>query len=120
MDSSTIDQIVSIEVEALCRHKNAIYVDAPVSGGVGGAQAGTLTFMVGSGDNQKTFERSKMFLQHMGKNIVSFFFKSTLWRRNNGKVLSRPIWQVSQRWEPLVFGSIPSKTFALFDYFYLE
>ncbi len=38
--------------------------------GVGGAQAGTLTFMVGSKDTE-TFERTKAILQHMGKNIVN-------------------------------------------------
>jgi 3-hydroxyisobutyrate dehydrogenase len=43
-------------------------VDAPVSGGVGGAEAGTLTFMVG-GETQD-FERAKPVLQAMGKNIV--------------------------------------------------
>ena len=45
------------------------YVDAPVSGGVTGAQAGTLTFMVGAKDEQ-VFERSKEVLKAMGK---SFF-----------------------------------------------
>lgn len=36
MDSSTIDQVASIEMAALCAKKNSIYVDAPVSGGVVG------------------------------------------------------------------------------------
>ncbi len=43
-------------------------VDAPVSGGVGGAEAGTLTFMVGGADAD--FEAAKEFLAKMGKNIV--------------------------------------------------
>jgi 3-hydroxyisobutyrate dehydrogenase len=43
-------------------------LDAPVSGGVAGAQAATLTFMVGGGD--KAFERAKPVLQAMGKNII--------------------------------------------------
>jgi len=43
-------------------------VDAPVSGGVGGAEAGTLTFMVGG--DAADFERAKAVLQAMGKNIV--------------------------------------------------
>jgi 3-hydroxyisobutyrate dehydrogenase len=43
-------------------------VDAPVSGGVGGAQAGTLTFMVGGSD--EAFARTKPFLEAMGKTIV--------------------------------------------------
>jgi 3-hydroxyisobutyrate dehydrogenase len=43
-------------------------VDAPVSGGVGGATAGTLTFMVGGPDS--AFAKAKPILQQMGKNIV--------------------------------------------------
>lgn len=43
-------------------------VDAPVSGGVGGAEAGTLTFMVGGTPGD--FEAVKPLLQAMGKNIV--------------------------------------------------
>ena len=43
-------------------------VDAPVSGGVGGAEAGTLTFMVGG--EARDFEVAKPILQAMGKNIV--------------------------------------------------
>ena len=46
----------------------AVMVDAPVSGGVGGAEAGTLTFMVGGTDD--AFERSKAVLEIMGANIV--------------------------------------------------
>jgi 3-hydroxyisobutyrate dehydrogenase len=42
--------------------------DAPVSGGTGGAEAGTLTFMVGA--EPQLFERIKPLLGHMGKNIV--------------------------------------------------
>jgi 3-hydroxyisobutyrate dehydrogenase len=43
-------------------------LDAPVSGGVGGAQAGTLTFMVGGADD--AFARAKPILDQMGKTIV--------------------------------------------------
>ena len=43
-------------------------LDAPVSGGVGGAQAGTLTFMVGGSD--ATFARAKPLLEAMGRTIV--------------------------------------------------
>ena len=43
-------------------------VDAPVSGGVAGAEAGTLTFMVGGSD--RAFERAKPILEAMGKTIV--------------------------------------------------
>ena len=43
-------------------------LDAPVSGGVGGAQAGTLTFMVGGSD--AAFARAQPILETMGKTIV--------------------------------------------------
>lgn len=43
-------------------------VDAPVSGGVGGAEAGTLTFMVGGSDDN--FAAAKPILECMGANIV--------------------------------------------------
>ena len=44
-------------------------IDAPVSGGVGGAEAGTLTFMVGS-KRTEHFEAAKPLLEAMGKNLV--------------------------------------------------
>ena len=43
-------------------------LDAPVSGGVGGATAATLTFMVGG--SERAFERALSILQVMGKTIV--------------------------------------------------
>ena len=43
-------------------------LDAPVSGGTGGAEAGTLTFMVGG--DAAAFEQARPVLQNMGKNIV--------------------------------------------------
>jgi 3-hydroxyisobutyrate dehydrogenase len=68
IDSSTIEQSASIDIAKLCSEKQASYIDAPVSGGVTGAQNATLTFMVGGVKDD--FERAKPFLQKMGKNIV--------------------------------------------------
>jgi 3-hydroxyisobutyrate dehydrogenase len=48
--------------------KQATFLDAPVSGGVVGAENGTLTFMVGGCD--KGFQRAKTFFDLMGKNAV--------------------------------------------------
>jgi 3-hydroxyisobutyrate dehydrogenase len=48
LDCSTISPFASRELNALGLKKGMTYVDAPVSGGVGGASAGTLSFMVGS------------------------------------------------------------------------
>jgi 3-hydroxyisobutyrate dehydrogenase len=61
--------MVAIELNQQAKSKGMTYVDAPVSGGVTGAQAGTLTFMVGA-ENPALFDRSKEILQAMGK---SFF-----------------------------------------------
>ena len=68
IDCSTIDPLTSREVAMDARAKGCAMIDAPVSGGVGGAEAGTLTFMVGG--EAKDFEAAKPVLQCMGKNIV--------------------------------------------------
>mmetsp|Transcript_17922 Transcript_17922/g.21785 ORF Transcript_17922/g.21785 Transcript_17922/m.21785 type:complete len:323 (-) Transcript_17922:454-1422(-) len=68
IDSSTIDPLVSREVNDEVTLAGGAFVDAPVSGGVGGAEAGTLTFMVGGTD--ANFEHSKTVLNEMGANIV--------------------------------------------------
>jgi 3-hydroxyisobutyrate dehydrogenase len=68
IDSSTIDPHTARDVAMDARaHGNAM-VDAPVSGGTGGAEAATLTFMVGG--EPADFEKAKPVLQCMGKNIV--------------------------------------------------
>jgi 3-hydroxyisobutyrate dehydrogenase len=68
IDSSTIDPMSAREVAAAASSKGALMLDAPVSGGTGGAEAATLTFMVG-GDEQQ-YLRFKDILSCMGKNIV--------------------------------------------------
>jgi 3-hydroxyisobutyrate dehydrogenase len=68
IDCSTIDPLTAREVAMDARAKRCPMVDAPVSGGVAGAEAGTLTFMVGG--EAKDFEAAKPVLQAMGKNIV--------------------------------------------------
>jgi len=68
IDASTIDPNVARDVSQKAKEKKAILLDAPVSGGVGGAEKGTLTFMVGG--TKEEFERAKEVLQFMGKNIV--------------------------------------------------
>lgn len=68
IDSSTIDPAVSREVAAACSDVGCGMVDAPVSGGVGGAEAGTLTFMVGG--SQEHFDAAGDVLNIMGANIV--------------------------------------------------
>ena len=67
IDCSTIDVASAREVIASAHHNGFDMIDAPVSGGVGGAAAGTLTFMCGG--TSKGFERAKPFLDIMGKNV---------------------------------------------------
>jgi 3-hydroxyisobutyrate dehydrogenase len=68
IDSSTIDVDTARAVAKAAEGKGLKMVDAPVSGGVGGAQGGTLTFMVGGSD--AAFAKAKPFLEAMGKTIV--------------------------------------------------
>jgi len=68
IDSSTIDPLTAREVAFDALAKGLAMVDAPVSGGTGGAEAGTLTFMVGG--EAKDFEAAKPVLSCMGRNIV--------------------------------------------------
>ena len=68
IDSSTIDVETARAVSNVAMAKGLAMLDAPVSGGVGGAQGGTLTFMVGGAD--AAFERAKPILEKMGKTIV--------------------------------------------------
>ncbi|MCG8491148.1 MAG: 3-hydroxyisobutyrate dehydrogenase [Sneathiellales bacterium] len=68
IDCSTIDVATAREVSAAAAAAGMMMVDAPVSGGVGGAAAGTLTFMVGGPAG--AFEAAKPVLEVMGQNIV--------------------------------------------------
>jgi NAD binding domain of 6-phosphogluconate dehydrogenase/Aldehyde dehydrogenase family len=68
IDSGTIDPAsVKVFAELAAQHGNT-FVDAPVSGGTGGAVAGTLTFVVGG--SPAVHEQVKPVLSAMGKNIV--------------------------------------------------
>ncbi len=68
IDSSTIDVETAREVASAADAAGLLMVDAPVSGGVGGAQGGTLTFMVGGSDD--AFAQARPILEAMGKTIV--------------------------------------------------
>jgi 3-hydroxyisobutyrate dehydrogenase len=67
IDSSTIDVQSARDVIGIATAKGIDMIDAPVSGGVGGAEAGTLTFMCGGSD--EAYARAKPFLDIMGQNI---------------------------------------------------
>jgi 3-hydroxyisobutyrate dehydrogenase len=68
IDCSTIDVVTARRLNGAAMASGLEMIDAPVSGGVVAAEAGTLTFMVGG--EQSAFERAKPILQAMGKSIV--------------------------------------------------
>lgn len=68
MDCSTISVEDARSVGDVARARGFLMCDAPVSGGVAAAAAGTLTFMVGGSDAE--FERVQPILQAMGKAVI--------------------------------------------------
>lgn len=67
IDCSTIAPEVARKVASAASARGFVMIDAPVSGGTGGAQAGTLTFMVGG--EASALRAATPFLEKMGKNI---------------------------------------------------
>ena len=67
IDSSTIDIDSARAVIEAAEAKGLNMVDAPVSGGVAAASAGTLTFMVGG--TKSAYAKAQTYLEQMGKNI---------------------------------------------------
>ena len=68
IDSSTIDVESARKAHAIAAEHGHVSVDAPVSGGTGGAAAGTLTFMCGG--SEEAFARAEPILQPMAGRIV--------------------------------------------------
>ncbi|KAK6539760.1 hypothetical protein TWF694_009955 [Orbilia ellipsospora] len=68
IDCSTIDVKTSVEVGSAIRAAGHDFVDAPVSGGVVGATAATLTFMLGA--SESTVQRAQPVLEMMGKRVI--------------------------------------------------
>jgi 3-hydroxyisobutyrate dehydrogenase len=68
IDSSTIDVDTARVVSAAAEARGLAMLDAPVSGGIAGAHAASLTFMVGG--SAAAFGRAKPILEQMGKTIV--------------------------------------------------
>ena len=67
IDCSTIDVATAREVSAAASAAGHEMLDAPVSGGTGGAQGATLTFMAGGSD--AAFARAQPILACMGKTV---------------------------------------------------
>src|SRR5271155_2263347 len=68
IDCSTIDVASARKAHDLAAERGVATLDAPVSGGVGGAKAATLTFMVGG--SHAAFARGRPVLERMGKRVV--------------------------------------------------
>jgi 3-hydroxyisobutyrate dehydrogenase len=68
IDCSTIDVESAKQAHALAARRGVASIDAPVSGGTGGAKGATLTFMCGGED--RAFAAAKSVLEKMGKKIV--------------------------------------------------
>ena len=68
INSSTIDVESARRAHALAKGAGLLSIDAPVSGGVGGAKAASLTFMCGGAAD--AFAAAKPILEKMGKRIV--------------------------------------------------
>jgi 3-hydroxyisobutyrate dehydrogenase len=68
IDCSTIDVESAKQAHGLAAKHGMLSIDAPVSGGTGGAKGATLTFMCGGED--KAFAAAKPVLENMGKRIV--------------------------------------------------
>ncbi len=68
IDSSTIDVTSARAAHAMAVEHKMLSLDAPVSGGVGGAEAATLTFMAGGADD--AFAKAKPVIEAMAKRVV--------------------------------------------------
>ncbi len=68
IDCSTIDVATAKRVAEAAQARGLVAVDAPVSGGIAAANAGTLTFMVGG--TEQGFARAEPFLAEMGKAVI--------------------------------------------------
>ena len=68
IDCSTVDVDAARDVASQAAAQHIHFVDAPVSGGIGGAQAGSLTFMAGG--TETAFEQAKPLFDIMGNKAV--------------------------------------------------
>lgn len=68
IDCSTIDIATARAVASEAAAQGLAMVDAPVSGGIAAAAAGTLTFMVGG--SEEAFVRARAYLEPMGKAVI--------------------------------------------------
>lgn len=67
IDFSSVEPAVARDLAAKYKEQGCGFVDAPVSGGMSGAEAGTLTIMVGA--STVDFAKAKPIMEHIGNNI---------------------------------------------------
>lgn len=68
IDCSTIEPQMAQEISKIATENKVNFIDAPVSGGVTGAEAATLTFMIGG--DQKHLKTAEHLLEKMGGRIL--------------------------------------------------
>ncbi len=68
IDMSSSTPANTIENAKLASQRGLVFIDAPVSGGIGGAASGKLAIMVGG--DRADFERARPFLERMGSNVI--------------------------------------------------
>ncbi|CAD5217719.1 unnamed protein product [Bursaphelenchus okinawaensis] len=68
VDCSTINPLVAKDLALKVRDTGSDFLDAPVSGGVTGAQNATLTFMIGG--SESAYQKALPYFEQMGKNAV--------------------------------------------------
>lgn len=86
IDLSTIDPQTAIKVGGKCQLNNVSYAEAPVSGGPGGAETGTLSIMVGA--NEDVYNRISPLLNSIGKKI---FYLGEIGTASIGKICNNII-----------------------------
>ena len=86
----------------LCAEKRTIFMDCPVSGGVGAATAGTLSFMVGGPSDE--MEAAKSVLEFMGAKVFPCGDVGT--GQGNIKVI---MWGVCSRWSLSLYYAVRIK-----------
>lgn len=70
IDCSTIGPLNARKMSETLKKDKLTFVDAPVSGGVNGANLATLSFMIGS-ESEEVFEETRSILEGMGKNFFN-------------------------------------------------
>ena len=68
VDCSTVDVASARKAHEMATASGMLSLDSPVSGGVGGAEAGTLTLMAGG--SQEAYDKSKPFLEPVSQKVV--------------------------------------------------